>query len=55
VVAEHGHHRRVERVAGVGEDLRLLGLAVGRQVAGEQDRVDLAGDLRERGGDLVAL
>jgi hypothetical protein len=37
VVAEHGQHRDVGRARGVGEDRGLLGLAVGGQVAGQQD------------------
>ena len=41
VVAEHGVDRQVERPAGVGEHGRLLGLAVRRQVAGEEDDVRL--------------
>ena len=46
VVAEDGVDRDVERPAGVGEHRRLLGLAVRRQVAGEEDDVRLARDGR---------
>jgi hypothetical protein len=55
VFAEHGQRRRAERAAGVGQDQRLLRVRVRRQVAGEQDRIDLLGDGGEGGGDLVAL
>ena len=55
VVAEHGVDRRLERRAELGEQLGLLELAVGRQVAGEQDAstspVDAGeGALRSRRG-----
>jgi hypothetical protein len=39
VVAEHRHDRHVEQPAGVGDDGRLLGLAVRGEIAGEQDEV----------------
>ena len=41
VVAEHGEHRQLERPARIREHGRLLRLAVGRQVAGEQHEVRL--------------
>ena len=39
VVAEHGEHRDRQAAARVGEDRRLLGVAAGGQVAGEQDQI----------------
>ena len=51
VVAEHGGYRDREAATGVGEHLGLFGLAVGGQVAGDEDRVHASGDLRECGGD----
>ena len=50
MVAEHGHHRDVEVAHDVGDDLRLLGLAVGGQVAGQQDDVRAVRQTGERGG-----
>jgi hypothetical protein len=50
VVAENGDDRDLQGAAGVGEHLRLLGLSEGGQVAGDEDRVDLAGDTRESVG-----
>ena len=39
VVAEHGQDGHADVAHGVGDDLRLLGLAVRGEVAGEQDHV----------------
>jgi hypothetical protein len=55
VVAEDREHRDAETAACVGEDDRLLGLAVGGQVAGQQDEVGLAAQRGERRADLVVL
>ena len=41
VVAQHGEHGHVQAAAGVRDDRGLLGLAVGGQVAGEQQQVGL--------------
>jgi hypothetical protein len=41
VIAEHGHRAGLRGAADVGGHGRLLGLAVGRQIAGEQDQVDV--------------
>src|ERR671924_22409 len=55
VVAEDGVDRRPEALAGVGEHPRLLGVAVRRHVASEQDQVGLAVDLGEGGLDPLAV
>jgi hypothetical protein len=55
VIPEHGIDRRLQRPADLREQLGLLDLAVGRQVAREQDRVDLAVDAPERALELVAI
>ena len=55
VVAEDGQDRDVERTAGLGQDGRLLRLAVGGQIAGQQDHVDALGGGRERGGERAAI
>ena len=47
VVAEHGHDRHVEPRARARDDLDLAGLAVGGQIAREQDDVRRVGDVRE--------
>ena len=54
VVAEHGDDRQREVAADLGEHLRLLELAVRRQVAGEEHDVGLVGDALERRAHLVA-
>ncbi len=48
VVAENGIDRDLELPARVGQHRRLLGLAVCRQVTGEEDHVRLARDGGER-------
>ena len=48
VVPEHGIQGRDQPAARVGEDGRLLRVAVRRQVAGEEDQVGLVVDRRER-------
>jgi len=55
VVPEDGVDGREQARARVGEDGRLLRVAVGGQVAGEEDQVGLAVDLREGGLDLLAM
>src|SRR4051794_10392235 len=55
VVPEHRVDRRLEGRADLGQELALLELAVGGQVAREQDRVDLALDAGEGALDLVAV
>ena len=49
VVAPDTEDRDVKVAAGVGEDLCLLGLAVGGQVAGEEQEVDVVGQSTKRG------
>ena len=48
VVAEHGQDRDVEVAHGVGDDRGLLGLAVGAEVAGQQDDVGALVQARRR-------
>jgi hypothetical protein len=48
VVAEHGEHRELELAEGRGQHFRLLGLAVGGPVAGEQQQVGLTVQAGER-------
>ena len=57
VIAEDGDDRDRELSAGVREHLGLLRFPEGCQVAGDEDRVDLAGDLPEglRHSDTVLL
>ena len=56
VVAEHREDGQLETGAGIGEDGGLLGPAVGGQVAGEQQHVRLAVELRDRlGGGVRAV
>ena len=55
VVAEHGDDRDRQVAHGVGDDLRLLGLAVGGQVAGQQDDVGALVEPRERGRRALAV
>ena len=47
VVAEHGDDRDVEVADDVGDDLGLLGLAVGGEVARQQDHVGAVAEARE--------
>src|SRR4051794_2882775 len=55
VVAEYGEDGHL-RVAGrVGEDRRLLGLAVRREVAGQEDEVDAAAEALEGRGPVLAV
>ena len=55
VVAEHRVDGSPESVARLGEHPRLLGVAVGRHVAGKEDQVGLAVDLREGGLDPLSV
>jgi hypothetical protein len=55
VVAEHRQHGSAEAAGRVGEDRGLLGLAVGGQVAGQQDQVDAALEPAERGRGALAV
>ena len=55
VVAEHREHRHVDAGDGLGQDRRLLGLAVGREVAGQQHEVDAAGQPGERRGGSLGV
>jgi len=48
VIAEDGADRNAEVAARVRENLRLFRLTMSRQIAGEQDKVDLALDHGER-------
>ena len=53
VVAEHGEDRHVELPARSGDHLGLLRLAARREIAGEQDDVGLAAEIRERALDAL--
>lgn len=53
VVPEHGHDRNPDIPTGVREHERLLGLALSRQVARQQDQVDLVLDGVERTRDSL--
>ena len=55
VVAEHGQDRHADVADRVGDDLRLLGLAVRGQVAGEQDHVDAVLERGEGGVRALAV
>jgi hypothetical protein len=55
VVAEHDDDRHREPRARVHEQLGLLRLAVGREVAGDQHQVGVALERRERSRHLVAV
>jgi hypothetical protein len=54
VVAEHGVDGDVERPHRVGEDDGLLGFSLCRQVARQEDDVDLCRHCREGVGDALA-
>jgi hypothetical protein len=54
VVPEDGDDRDRQAARGVGEHLRLVGLSVCRQVAGEQNEVGLALEPRKRVRQLVS-
>ncbi len=55
VIPENRVHGHLERPADLGEQRRLLGLAVGRQVACEQDEVDGPVNGPKGGGKGVAV
>jgi hypothetical protein len=55
VVAEHGDDRDLQIPARVREHLGLLGFPEAGQVAGDEDCVDLAGNLPEGRGDCSAV
>jgi predicted nucleotidyltransferase len=52
VISEDSDDRHRQSAAGAGEDSRFVGLAVGRQVAGEENEVGFLGDTAERRLDL---
>ena len=55
VVAEDGDDGDLEVAHDVGDDLGLLGLAVGGQVAGQEHDVGALGQARERGRGPLAI
>jgi hypothetical protein len=55
VVPEDGEDGQVEMAAGRCQDGGLLGLAMRRQIAREDDEVGTLGDPLERARDLVAV
>ena len=55
VVPEHGEDRNLQGPADLGQQRRLLRLAVGGQVARQQDEIDRAVDPAKRTREVVAI
>ena len=54
VIPEHGDHRHGEASARVAEHRRLLGQAMGREIARQEHEIALLGDRRERPREPLA-
>jgi len=55
VIAQHRVDRHLERAADLGQQGRLLGLAVRGEVAGEQDEIDGSVDLSKGASEVLAV